>query len=97
MNKWQIKAIDANLPDLLERADTVALIAYFYKHGAFNYDKFDELRESRFPRKQAQAVEFFKTIKEINNGWDLLMQGLKEANQSWLWTQLFATEQVNLA
>lgn len=98
MNKSQIKAIDGNLPDLLERANTGALITYFHAHGAFDFNKYDALRDHlRFPTKQDRAAEFFKTIKDIDGGWNLLEKALIDANQSWLWSQLFDAEQVNLA
>lgn len=93
MTKFQEKAIDANMTDLLARADAGALIMFFHACNAFDYDKYDELKESRFSTKKARATEFFNTIKGINDAWTLLEQGLKQANQSWLWPQLLEAEE----
>lgn len=92
MTKSQTKAIDSSMTDLLARADTGALLMFFHARGAIEYSKYDELKESRFSSKRAQATEFFNTIKGLNDAWTLLEQGLDEANQSWLWTQLFEAE-----
>lgn len=92
MNDSQQKAIDKNKSDLHGRAETGALIMFFHENNAFDYEKYDELRESRFPTKKSRAVEFFKIVKDIENGWDLLEKGLKGAGQTWLWKQLFEAE-----
>lgn len=93
MNKSQIRAIDENLSDLIDRADVRALILYFHTHGAFKFSKYDSFNELRFRTNDERAAEFFKAIKEIEKGWDLLEKGLQEANQKFLWKQLFEGEQ----
>lgn len=93
MDDSESKAIDDNLSELMERADIGALTTFFHAHGAFKYNKFASFNELRFESMEARAAAFFKAIKEIENGWDLLKQGLMAANQKWLWNRLLASKE----
>lgn len=91
MTDSQRLAIKNNLKDLQDRIDANALINYVYVRGGFDYSKQEELLAPTVTSTRAKG--FLNAIQNIENGWKLLEDGLKEAKQGFLFRMLFKAEQ----